>query len=90
MKTVAQPSKFFEQNPTLLATFGGYRLYEHPTRGDLAPMFMSTPSGTLINTGFYDLGDFAYHELGKDNPEGLALCVEIEQSHIKFYQELGV
>jgi hypothetical protein len=78
VKTVGQPAKFFEHNPTLLATFGGYCLYEHPTRGDSAPIYMSTPSGTLINTGFYDLGDFAYHNLGDNNEEGLALCREIE------------
>ena len=53
-----QIEKFFSLNPTLLATFGGFRLYEHPTRGDTAPIFMSTPDGRLVNTGFYDLGDF--------------------------------
>ena len=77
-RTFAQVAKFMSHNPTLLATFGGYRLYEHPTRGDSAPVYMTTPNGTLINTGFYDLGDFAYHDLGDNNPEGLALCREIE------------
>jgi hypothetical protein len=89
MQTLAQPAKFFAHNPTLLATFGGYRLWEHPTRGDEAPVYMSTPSGTLINTGFYDLGDFAYHDLGDNNPEGLALCIELESDHINLHQELG-
>lgn len=71
-------ARFMSHNPTLLATFGGYRLYEHPTLGDTAPIFMTTPDGLLINTGFYDLGDFAYHDFGDNNPEGLALCREIE------------
>ena len=87
MKTTAQPAKFFAHNPTLLATFGGYRLWEHPTRGDTAPVYMSTPSGTLINTGFFDLGDFAYHDLGDNNPEGLALCVELESCHLALGME---
>ena len=51
-------TKFLEHNPTLLASFGGFNLYEHPTRGDEAPVYMVTPNGALINTGFYDLGDF--------------------------------
>lgn len=88
-RTVAQVAKFMSQNPYLLATFGGYRLYEHPTRGDTAPVYMTTPDGILINTGFYDLGDFAYHEKGDNNPDGLALCMELESDHINAYQELG-
>jgi hypothetical protein len=58
MYTVAQVQKFFAHNPTLLAEYGDYKLWEHPTRGDTAPVYMSTPDGRLINTGFYDLGDF--------------------------------
>jgi len=58
---------FFEHNPTKLATFGGFDIWEHPLRGDTAPVYMTTPSGKLINTGFYDLGDF-----------DLALCLELE------------
>jgi len=60
---------FLAKNPTELARFGGFKLYEHPTRGDTAPVYMITPSGQLINTGFYDLGDF-----------DLALCLELEES----------
>lgn len=88
-RTVAETAKFMAHKPYLLATFGGYRLFEHPTRGDSAPVYMTTPNGTLINTGFYDLGDFAYHDLGDNNPEGLALCMELESDHINAYQELG-
>lgn len=66
MQTVAQIDKFFSHNPTLLGTIGGFKLWEHPTRGDTAPVYMSTPSGRLINTGFYDLEEF-----------DLALCQEI-------------
>ena len=63
--TIAE--KFLSHNPTLLATFGEYRVYEHPIHGDTAPVFMITPNGILFNTGFYDLGEF-----------DLALCQEIE------------
>lgn len=66
LKTVSQVTKFFEYNPTLLATVGEYKLYEHPTRGDTAPVYMTTPDGRLINTGFYDLEEF-----------DLSLCEEL-------------
>jgi hypothetical protein len=58
--------KFLDLNPTELAAFGGFKLWEHPTRGDTAPIYMTAPDGRLINTGFYDLGDF-----------DLALCEEL-------------
>lgn len=60
---------FLAKNPTELAQFGGFRLFEHPTRGDEAPIYMITPKGQLINTGFYDLDDF-----------DLDLCFELEES----------
>ena len=60
---------FLTKNPTELARFGGFKLYEHPTRGDTASIYMTTPSGQLINTSFYDLGDF-----------DLALCLDLEES----------
>ena len=60
---------FLTKNPTQLAQFSGFKLYEHPTRGDEAPVYMITPKGQLINTGFYDLGDF-----------DLALCLGLEES----------
>jgi hypothetical protein len=50
--------RFLSKNPTLLASYGDYSVWEHPTRGDTAPVYMSTSDGRLINTGFYDLGDF--------------------------------
>ena len=65
-------TKFLAHNPTLLASFGGFRLFEHPTLGDSAPVYMVTPAGYLINTGFYDLGDF--------EDDGLALCLELMES----------
>ena len=64
-------SSFFSHNPTKLASFGGYDLWEHPTRGDTAPIYMTSPSGKLINTGFYDLEDF-----------DLPLCIELEQDYL--------
>lgn len=57
---------FLAHKPTVLAKFGGFTVYEHPLRGDEAPMYMATPEGKLVNTGFYDLGDF-----------DLALCFEL-------------
>ena len=66
MPTVANVAKFFAHNPYLLLTIGEYRFYEHPTRGDEAPIYMTTPDGRLINTGFYDCDDF-----------DLALCQEL-------------
>jgi hypothetical protein len=56
--TMTNATKFLAQNPTLLATYGEFKIYEHPTRGDSAPVYMVTPIGRLVNTGFYDLGDF--------------------------------
>ena len=58
--------RFMSKGPTLLASYGDYSVWEHPTRGDTAPVYMSTPDGRLINTGFYDLGDFDHD-----------LCVEL-------------
>ena len=66
MATVANPSKFMAHNPTVILRIGGYTLYKHPTRGDTAPLYMATPCGRLINTGFYDIGDF-----------DLSLCEEL-------------
>lgn len=68
-RTVANPAKFFEHKPTLILSIGRYSLWEHPLRGDSAPLYMSTPDGRLINTGFYDIGDF-----------DLSLCEEIANS----------
>lgn len=61
--------QFLAKGPYLLMQIEGYKLWEHPTRGDTAPIYMSTPSGRLINTGFYDTGDF-----------DLGLCIELESS----------
>ena len=61
---------FLSKNPTQLAQFGGFKLFEHPTRGDTAPVYMVTPSRKLINTGFYDLEDF-----------DLDFCLELEESN---------
>jgi hypothetical protein len=55
---------------TVLTRIGRYTLLEHPIRGDTAPIYMTTPKGKLINTGFYDLGDF-----------DLLLCEELEESN---------
>ena len=64
--------RFLSKGPTLLATYGDYRVWEHPTMGDMAPVFLSTPDGRLINTGFYDLGDF-----------DIDLCVELSEGDVQ-------
>jgi len=51
-------AKFKAMNPTLLMQINAYQLYEHPTRGDEAPIMMLTPDDVLVSTGFWDLGDF--------------------------------
>lgn len=75
-------ARFLAKNPTLLASFGDFKLYEHPTQGDTAPIYMVTPTGDLIRTGFYDLGDF-----------DLALCEELAASEpparIKLTGQIG-
>ena len=67
-------AKFLAQDPTLLAQYGDYKLWEHPTRGDTDAIYMTTPTGRLVNTGFYDLGDFG----DRGDPDGLALCIELD------------
>tara|TARA_R110000822_G_scaffold204919_1_gene341541 strand:+ start:181 stop:396 length:216 start_codon:yes stop_codon:yes gene_type:complete len=64
--TIRIVTGFFDKNPTLLMQIGDWKLWEHPILGDNAPIYMTTPSGNLINTGYYDLGDF-----------DLQLCIEL-------------
>ena len=65
--------KFMAQDPYEIDRIGDYIFYEHPTRGDEAPIYMLTPSGKLINTMFWDMGDFEAY--------GLELCKEIEKGY---------
>lgn len=61
-------AEFFSHKPTELARIGSYCLFEHPTRGDTAPVYLyNVLTGHLMNAGFYDLGDF-----------DLALCMELD------------
>lgn len=72
MDKVSNLDKFLARDPYMLMEIGGYKLWEHPTRGDTDCVYMSTPRGRLIATGFYDIGDFL------DPTGALALCMEIE------------
>ena len=63
-------SGLLSHNPTRLGTFGGYDLYEHPTLGEDFPVIMTTPSGDVIETCFWDMDDF--------NSVGIELCIEVE------------
>tara|TARA_R110002153_G_scaffold29801_1_gene91530 strand:+ start:339 stop:584 length:246 start_codon:yes stop_codon:yes gene_type:complete len=56
--------------PTSFGKFGGYELFEHPTLGDECEILMTTPNGEVIQTCFFDMGDF--------DSAGIELCVEIE------------
>ena len=50
--------RFLDAGAYKLASIAGVHFYEHPTRGDNAPVFAITRDGRLIDTGCYDLGDF--------------------------------
>jgi hypothetical protein len=67
-ETISKLDRFLARDPYLLMQVEGYKLWEHPTYGDEAPVYMSTPNGRLINTGFYDLDDF-----------DLDLCIELDR-----------
>jgi hypothetical protein len=67
-ETVSKLDRFLARDPYLFMEIEGYKLWEHPTYGDTAPIYMSTPGGRLINTGFYDLDDF-----------DLDLCTELDR-----------
>ncbi|MGL5078786.1 MAG: hypothetical protein ACRDBG_23560 [Waterburya sp.] len=44
------------QGPELVGEVAGYRFYEHPIRGDEAPLVMITPDGRMVKrTDFWDL-----------------------------------
>lgn len=61
---------FLASSPAHLGTAGPFTLWEHPTRGDTAPVYMLTPCGRIASTGFYDLGDL-----------DAATCYEVLISH---------
>jgi hypothetical protein len=59
MKTA---TSFLAHNPTLLDSlkarkFGSYRFYECTIHGDEGPIYMTTPSGFVVSTCYYDLED---------------------------------
>ena len=47
--------QFLAQQPTLLATIGGYGLYECPVYGDEGFIMAITPNGRLKRTGFIEI-----------------------------------
>lgn len=49
-------ARFLAKNPTLLATVRGINFYEHPTRGDEAPVY-AIVDGRLIETDAWDCAD---------------------------------
>ena len=44
--------------PTYLFTTGGVSFFEHPTLGDEAPLLVKSPTGSFLETDFYDSPDF--------------------------------
>ena len=70
MSEVSKLDRFLARDPYLFMEIEGYKLWEHPTRGDTDCVYMSTPDGRLVATGFYDLEDF-----------DLDLCVELDNDN---------
>jgi hypothetical protein len=66
-------------NPTRLAKFGGYELFEHPKLGDECEILMTTPSGDVIQTCFWDMWEF--------NSAGIATCIQVESDTLEEAQE---
>jgi hypothetical protein len=58
MTLTENAQNFLSHNPTELCSVAGVRFYEHPLRGDNAPIYAVTAAGKLVNTGFWDCGDF--------------------------------
>ena len=55
--------KFMSRNPYLLHTMSNDRgqelkFYEHPYRGDAAPILVTIDDKVAAHTDFFDLGDF--------------------------------
>lgn len=46
---------FMERNPTKIGTVLGRTYYEHPTRGDEAPLYYISDEGRLCQSSFYEL-----------------------------------
>lgn len=54
MKLSLKARNFLSQRPTLVGAVLGYRFYEHPTRGDEAPLIAITPDGRVIPTDWWE------------------------------------
>ena len=46
---------FLAKGPTLIGTLAGVRYYEHPTRGDEAPLIAIGHDGRVRKTGFWEM-----------------------------------
>jgi hypothetical protein len=58
-------------SPAQLGTAGPYTLWEHPTRGDTDCIYVLTPSGRMLPTGFHDTCDL-----------DAATCAEIDAAAV--------
>jgi hypothetical protein len=66
MKVIANSKKFLDLDPTELDLFTNLvgqtvTLYEHPTRGDEAPVYGEI-NGVVFDTEFYDTEDMTYDD----------------------------
>jgi hypothetical protein len=50
------PEQFLAKNPTEIATVRGVTFYEHPTKGDEAPL-VAIHEGRVVITDAWDAGD---------------------------------
>lgn len=47
--------RFLASKPTLIGSRLGHRFYEHPTRGDEAPLLVITRDGSLKRSPFWEI-----------------------------------
>jgi hypothetical protein len=46
---------FLAENPTLVGRVLGFKIYEHPTRGDESLLYLITQEGNLKRLSYYEL-----------------------------------
>lgn len=54
-----QRDAFFAHNPTLIGIVADFKFWEHPTKGDEAPLIIENKAGQIGLSHWYELPDFA-------------------------------